>query len=404
MNWHDVFATRMQHMKASEIRDLLKLLDQPEIISFAGGLPDPAFFPAVAFRNAMNDALDEQQAGKALQYSVSEGYGPLRDWICRQMNQLGVPAARENVLITSGSQQALDYLGKVFLSPQDTALVSWPTYLGALGAFNAYEARFARFQPGHNQSPAAYAKDAAEAGGRVKFAYVCPEFANPTGETLDRAAREEILDLSEALDFAVIEDNAYQALRYDGTPEPSILALETQRRGSLEACRTLYCGSFSKTLAPGLRVGWVCGAAEVIAQLVLIKQASDLHSPTLNQMAIHQVAEHVFEAHIPALCDSYGNRRDTMLTALAVSMPDGVSWTRPEGGMFIWVTLPKELNATELLGTALKEHKVAFVPGQAFFADGTNPNTLRLSFSLARDAEIEKGIGRLGNAIRAALQ
>lgn len=403
MNWHDIFATRMDRMKASEIRELLKLLDQPDIISFAGGIPDPALFPVAAFQDAMSDALSPANSSAALQYSVSEGYGPLRDWIVEQMASLGVPCTRDNVLITSGSQQALDYLGKMMLSPGDTALVGWPTYMGALGAFNAYEPQYDRLIPGGNRSAEDYAAIAAENGGRVKFAYASVDFANPTGETLDRKARENILDLAETLDIAVIEDSAYQSLRYDGEPIPPMLALEIARKGSIEDCRTLYCGSFSKTLAPGLRVGWVCGAASVISQLVLMKQAADLHSATLNQMAVNTVARNCFEAHTTKLRHTYAARRDTMLAALETYMPDGVSWTKPEGGMFIWVTLPKSMDGGELLRQALETQKVAFVPGQAFFADRSSPNTLRLSFSLANDAQINEGIERLAKAIRAAL-
>ena len=402
MNWQEIFATRMSRMKASEIRELLKLLDQPDIISFAGGIPDPALFPVEAFQNALTDALSPAHYASALQYSVSEGYGPLRDWIVDQMTALGVPCTRDNVLITSGSQQALDYLGKLMLSPGDTALIGWPTYMGALGAFNAYEPNYDRLTPGGNRSAQDYATTAAGKGGRVKFAYASVDFANPTGETLDCTARENILDLADTMDIAVIEDSAYQALRYDGDPIPPMLALEIARKGSIEECRTLYCGSFSKTLAPGLRVGWVCGASSVISQLVLMKQAADLHSATLNQMAINTVARNVFEDHTANLRRVYSARRDTMLAALEAHMPEGVSWTKPEGGMFVWVTLPKSLDGGDLLRQALETQRVAFVPGQAFFADRSSPNTLRLSFSLANDAQIKEGIKRLGAAIRAA--
>ncbi|NNE51470.1 MAG: PLP-dependent aminotransferase family protein [Sulfitobacter sp.] len=401
MNWRDIFATRMNQMKASEIRELLKLLDQPGIISFAGGIPDPALFPTDAFQDAMTEALSPGSAALALQYSVSEGYAPLRDWIIAEMGKLGIPCTRDNILITSGSQQALDYLGKLMLSPRDTALVCWPTYMGALGAFNAYEPHFDRLTPGGNRSAEDYAQRAAENGGRVKFAYASVDFANPTGETLDLAAREEVLSLADSLDIAVIEDAAYQALRYDGEPVPPMLALEIARKGSIEACRTLYCGSFSKTLAPGLRVGWVCGASQVVSQLVLIKQAADLHSASLNQMAINHVARSIFETHTAKLRDTYKARRDAMLTALETHMPDGVSWTRPDGGMFIWLTLPRGMDGGALLRSALARQRVAFVPGQAFFADRSNANTLRLSFSLANDTQIDAGIARLADAIRA---
>jgi DNA-binding transcriptional MocR family regulator len=402
MNWEQIFATRMQRMKASEIRELLKLLDQPDIISFAGGIPDPALFPTQAFQAALTDALSPTKQATALQYSVSEGYGPLRDWIVGQMAKIGIPCTRDNVLITSGSQQALDYLGKLMLSPGDTALLGWPTYLGALGAFNAYEPNYDRLIPNGNRSADDYAETAKQNGGRVKFAYMSVDFANPTGETLDLNARNNILDLADEMDIAVIEDAAYQALRYDGDPIPPMLALEIDRKGGIDDCRTLYCGSFSKSLAPGLRVGWVCGAEPVISQLVLMKQAADLHSSTLNQMAIATVAEDIFDEHTTSLRKVYGARRDAMLRALETHMPEGVEWTKPEGGMFVWVTLPKHLDGGELLRQSLETQRVAFVPGQAFFADGSGANTLRLAFSLADDTKIDEGIKRLATVIRAA--
>lgn len=400
MDWTHVLATRSSRMKASEIRELLKLLDQPDIISFAGGIPDPALFPTDAFRDAFSAALTGPQAGAALQYSVSEGHRPLRDWIAGEMGKLGIPCSPENILITSGSQQALDYLGKLMVSPNDTILLGWPTYLGALGAFNAYEPSYDRLDPNSNRSAASFADTAAAAGGRVKFAYLSVDFANPTGETLARSAREKVIDLADDLDIAIVEDAAYQTLRYDGEAIPPILALEIARKGSIEECRTLYCGSFSKSLAPGLRVGWVCAAKDVISRLVLMKQAADLHSATTNQIVTDLVARDQFESHVAKLRTVYKARRDHMLAALAREMPDGVSWTKPEGGMFVWVTLPQGMDGADLLAQSLKTERVAFVPGRAFFADGSNGNTLRLSFSCADEAAIDEGIKRLGRLIR----
>jgi len=401
MDWQQIFATRNSRMAASEIRELLKLLDQPDIISFAGGIPDPDLFPAQAFQQAFADALSPENQATALQYSISEGYPPLRDWIVGQMTALGIPCTRDNILITSGSQQALDYLGKLLLSPGDTALVGWPTYLGALGAFNAYEPRYDRLDPETNRSAEDYAQAAGE--GRVKFAYMSVDFANPTGRTLDAGMRERVIDLADELDIAVIEDAAYQSLRFEGEALSPVLAREIARRGDINACRTLYCGSFSKTLAPGLRVGWVCGAKEVISQMVLLKQAADLHSSTINQMAIERVATAQFDSHVAKIKEAYRGRRDAMLRALEAHMPAGVTWTRPEGGMFIWLELPKSLDAAALLASSLRSERVAFVPGHAFFADGSGSNTMRLSFSRTDDVMIDEGIARLGRLIAAAL-
>ena len=404
MSLQEIFATRANRMKASEIRELLKLLDQPDIISFAGGIPDPDLFPKAAFQDAFAEALNGPMAAQGLQYSTSEGHKPLRVWIAAQMQAIGIPATPDNILITSGSQQALDYLGKLFLSPGDTALVGWPTYLGALGAFNAYEPRYDKLDPLSNRSGTDYAAAAKEAGGAAKFAYLSVDFANPTGATVSRAARERVIDLAEEMDIAVIEDAAYQSLRFDGDAIPPILALEAERRnGDLEACRTIYCGSFSKTLSPGLRVGWVCAAMPVISQLVLMKQAADLHSATLNQIAVATVAEQHFDSHIDTIRSAYRARRDAMLEALQAHMPEGVSWTKPEGGMFIWVTLPDTLDGADLLKQSLESERVAFVPGHAFFADGSGRNTLRLSYSTSTEGKIAEGIERLGQLITRAL-
>ncbi|WP_181172251.1 PLP-dependent aminotransferase family protein [Mesorhizobium sp. B2-2-3] len=398
----NLLASRSSRMKASEIRELLKLLDQPDIISFAGGIPDPALFPAEAIRDAYADVLGGGEAGAALQYQVSEGYLPLRRWIAGQMGKLGVACEEANIFITSGSQQALDYIGKLLLSPGDTALVTWPTYLGALQAFNAYEPRYDRLRPeGGNMTPDAYRAAAAANGGRVKFAYLVPDFANPTGNTLDRQQRAAVLDLAGELDIAIVEDAAYRALRYDGESVPPILALDCARSGGIDKARTLYCGSFSKILSPGMRVGWVCAPRHVVDKLVLMKQASDLHSPSINQMVMHRAAEAVFEAQVEKLIGAYRERRDGLLGALAANMPEGVTWSRPEGGMFVWVTLPEGADATALLARSVKEARVAFVPGNAFYADGTGRNTLRLSFTLADRRAVTEGIPRLAALLKA---
>ncbi len=395
----EIFASRALRMKASEIRELLKLLDQPGILSFAGGIPDPALFPAKAFATAFEQALSRGQASQSLQYSVSEGYPPLKEWIVDRMARLGITCTPDNILITSGSQQALDYLGKLFLSPGDTALVTGPTYLGALAAFNAYEPRYDQLSLEGNRTAESYQKGADAADSRVKFAYLSADFANPTGLTVSAEARARLLDLAEDLGCAVIEDSAYQDLRYEGEPVAPILAMELAQKGSLEDCRTVYCGSFSKTLSPGLRVGWVVAAKPVIAQMVLIKQAADLHSATVNQMAVNTVARQIFDSHVETVRSAYKARRDAMLAALERHMPPGVQWTRPEGGMFVWLTLPGGVDSAELLARSLETVKVAFVPGQAFFSDGSGANTLRLSFSVLDETDIEEGIARLARLI-----
>lgn len=402
LDWEHVFATRSKRMRASEIRELLKLLDRPDIISFAGGIPDPALFPKDVFAESYARVLASEGANTALQYSVSEGNLALRKWLVGYMASLGIACQVENIIITSGSQQGLDYLGKLLLSPGDTALVNWPTYLGALQAFNAYEPHYDRLIPLGNRPAEDFVKAAQERGGAVKFAYASADFANPTGETLDRQTRERILDLAGELDIPVIEDAAYQSLRYDGEPVPPMLALDIARCGHIDAARTIYCGSFSKTLSPGLRVGWICAAAPVISRLVLMKQAADLNTSTINQMVLADVAERYFDTQVETIRKAYQARRDCMLDALSRHMPEGCNWSRPDGGMFVWVTLPEGLDGAALLARSLETVKVAFVPGKAFFADGSGANTLRLSFSCANETMIEEGISRLGKLISEA--
>ena len=399
--WEPRYAARAERMRASEIRELLKLLDQPGIISFAGGIPDPALFPARQAQAAYAAVLsDAALARSALQYSVSEGYLPLRQWIVRHMGSLGIACDEDNVVITSGSQQALEFLGRLLLSPGDTALVEAPTYLGALQAFSAYEPRYDELAPERgNRTPASYAEAATAAGGRVKFAYVVPDFANPTGETMSVAAREKLLDLAVELDIPIVEDTAYVALRFEGQALPPITALEVARRGSIDKARTIYCGTFSKVLSPGLRVGWIVAPKPMIRRLVLIKQASDLNNSTINQMVMHRLAEGAFDAQVTEARAHYRRRRDAMLAALETHMPKGVSWTRPNGGLFVWARLPDGVDTRQLLDRAVKEEGVAFVPGAAFYFDGRGRNTMRLSYSLPSEAQIADGIARLAKLI-----
>jgi DNA-binding transcriptional MocR family regulator len=384
-------------MRASAIRELLSVLDRPGVVSFAGGIPDPALFPRqqaeAAFAAVLGDAA---HARVALQYSRSEGYAPLRQWIARHMQGLGVPCDEDNVLITSGSQQGLEFLGRLLLSRGDTALLAAPTYLGALQAFAAYEPRYDELaQECSNRTPAAYADAAHAAGGRVKLAYVVTDFANPTGESLSLTARGRLLDLAGELDVPVIEDAAYAALRFEGEALPSLMALEVARRGSIEKARAVYCGTFSKLLSPGLRVGFIVAAKALIRRLVLVKQACDLNSATINQMVMYRLAAALFDTQVAAARTHYQQRRDAMLRALARHMPHGVAWTKPKGGLFVWVRFPEHIDASALLDRALSEQAVAFVPGAAFYFAEGGRNSARLSYSLPSEGEIADGIARL---------
>jgi DNA-binding transcriptional MocR family regulator len=395
--WETRYARRAGRMAASEIRELLKVIDRPGLISFAGGIPDPALFPLDAIAAAHGRILgDPASAAAALQYAPSEGYPPLRAWIARHLSARGMACTSEHILITSGAQQALDFIGKLFITPGDTVLVARPTYLGALQALGAYEPRFGPLpRRGDNRAPASGA-----GRRRAALGYVMADFQNPTGESLSLAERTALLDAAAALDLPLVEDAAYEALRYDGEKLPSLLALDIARAGGIDAARVLYCGTFSKTVAPGLRLGWVAAPLPVIRRLVLIKQASDLHSAGLGQRVMHEVVEEVMPAALVPIRSAYRARRDAMLAALAREMPAAVRWTRPEGGMFLWLTLPEAIDTAALLPRAIAEARVAFVPGRAFHHDGGGGHTLRLNFTLADPAGIEEGVARLGALLR----
>lgn len=387
-SWDDRFSPRMGRVRASEIRELLKLLDQPDILSFAGGIPDPAMFPIARMQALFAEVLAEQ-GPQALQYSVSEGLPALRDWIADRMRRDGVPCTADNIVVTAGSQQALDLLGKCLLGPGDAVLVARPTYMGALGAFNAYEP--------------AYADIDGEIPPAARVAYLVPDFANPSGRTLTRREREAVLDAAERHDLIVIEDGAYRDLRFAGTDEPSILALEVGRAGDIEAARTVFCGTFSKTLSPALRLGWICGPRALIEKIVLLKQGADLHASTITQMVAQRIVAEGHEAHLETLRANYRARAGAMQDALARHMPLGVTWSRPQGGMFVWVQLPEGLDGAHLLQAALDEERVAFVPGAPFFAVDAQPNTLRLSYSLPSLDDIDEGVRRLARVIGARM-
>ena len=386
--WTDRFAERMTHVRASEIRELLKLLDQPDILSFAGGIPDPQLFPAERVQAAYDDVL-KQAGAQALQYSVSEGLPELRRWIAARMTADGVPCDEGHIVITAGSQQALDLIGKLFLTRGDTVLAARPTYLGALGAFNAYEPTYGDLDAG------------VPTGARL--AYLVPDFANPSGHTMTRQEREAVLDRAAAHDLVLVEDAAYRELRFSGANEPSLLALDVARSGSIDNARTLYCGTLSKTLSPALRLGWVCAPRPVIDKLVLLKQGCDLHVSTINQMVAAKVVAEDYDAHLGRLRVHYRERASAMQTALARHMPLGVSWSKPQGGMFVWLKVPEGLDGAHLLEAALAEERVAFVPGAPFFAVDPQANTLRLSYSLLGPDDIDEGVRRLARVIEARI-
>ena len=399
LDWTTRYSERMSRVRASEIRELLKLLDQPDILSFAGGIPDPALFPAARIQAGYDQILaDPDLSRQALQYSVSEGYLPLRLWIAERMARDGVICDEHNILVTAGSQQALDLIGKAFLQPGDTVMVARPTYLGALQAFNAYEAAYLDLPDGALSG--GVDTEALMAGRSPRMlGYFVPDFANPTGQSLTLAEREALLDLAERLDMTLIEDAAYRELRFDGEAAPTLLALDIARQGGIEAARTLFCGTLSKTLSPAMRIGWVCGPRAVIEKLVLLKQGADLHVSTVNQMAAHRAVSEGYDQHLGALRGAYGAKAHAILAALDRHMPAGVTWSRPQGGMFVWLWLPEGMDGAALLERALAEERLAFVPGAPFFAEVPAANAIRLSYSLPSEAQIADGVRRLAGLI-----
>ena len=393
--WDTCYASRATRMVASEMRELLKVIDRPGIISFAGGIPDPQLFPREEIVAAYHGILsDPVRSAAALQYAVSEGYQPLREWIAGYMGERGVECGPDNILITSGAQQALDFVGKLFIGKDSRVLTSSPTYLGALQAFNAYEPSYAPLPDGSNSGTLQPLQT------RACLGYVMPDFQNPTGLSLTIDRRLALLDWAHAHQLPLIEDAAYEALRYDGDPIPPLIALDAKRTGSIENVAVIYCGTFSKTIVPGLRVGWIAAPSAVIRKLVLIKQAADLHSSQINQMVMYEVARKALNKRTEIIRIAYRERRDAMLSALARHMPKGIAWTKPEGGMFIWVTLPEGIDAAVLFTRALAEAQVAFVPGRAFFPDRSVANALRLNFTRADPATIDAGIHRLGKMLQ----
>jgi 2-aminoadipate transaminase len=386
-------------MRSSAVRELLKLTELPEVISFAGGLPAPETFPVERFAAASNKVMADHGA-RALQYGTTEGYTPLREMIARHSTRYGINIERDNVLITSGSQQALDLIGKVFINPGDHILVERPTYLGALQAWNAYQAEYVSADIDED----GYVTASLDARIRTgpKFIYALPNFQNPSGVTMSLARRQALIELADHYGVPILEDDPYGQLRYEGEHVPPIVHLDSQFRstdGARYSGNVIYLSTFSKTLSPGIRLGWIVAPVEVIQKLVQAKQGTDLHTSTINQLVAYEVASGGFlDHHVKDIRAIYRERRDTMLGALAREFPSGITWTKPQGGLFLWLTFPEWMNATDVLKAAV-EQKVAFVPGQSFFADGTGQNTARLNFSNATPERIEEGVRRLARCL-----
>jgi 2-aminoadipate transaminase len=397
--WDHRYAQRTQRMGSSVIRELLKLTEQPDIISFAGGLPAPDVFPVEEFRRACDKVLKDM-GPQALQYGATEGFLPLREMIARHSARYGIEVTPENIMVTSGSQQALDLLGKVFINRGDRVLVESPTYMGALQAWNAYGAEYVAVPADQYGMKTEALEEALRTG--PKFIYVLPNFQNPTGVTLSLERRHQLIDLADRYGVPIVEDDPYGQLRYEGDHIRSVVYLDGQGRKNSDPCyrgNVIYLSTFSKILAPGIRLAWVIAPPEVVRKLVQAKQGADLHTSTFNQIVAYEVGRGGFiDQHIKLICKVYGERRDVMLAAMDTYFPPEVEWTQPEGGLFLWGTVPESINTTELLKEAVKE-KVAFVPGAPFHSCGGGKNTMRLNFSNATPEFIREGISRLGKVL-----
>jgi len=390
------YSQNAQKMKSSEIRELLKLTRKPDIISFAGGLPAPQTFPVDVIEEISCKMLREK--GKiALQYGPTEGEMALREQLASWMATEKSGIEPKNILITSGSQQGLDILGKVFIDPGDIIIVELPSYIGGLQAFNSYRANMIGVPQDDDGMRIDILektlKDLANQGKKPKFIYVVPDFQNPSGVTLTKERRLRLLELAYSHEIPVVEDSPYRDLRFRGETQPPIYGLDDQHQ-------VIVLGTFSKIFCPGLRLAWMMAPAQWTDKMVIAKQAMDLASPTFNQLI---AAEYMQRGHLPGQIDSikelYGKKCDLMLGALEEHMPEGVSWTKPEGGLFLWIRLPDPLNATELFTQAVEE-KVAYVIGSAFHCDGSGHNTMRMNFSYPSEEQILEGVKRLAGVIK----
>ncbi len=389
-----LFATRMKNVPKSFIREILKVTQNPDVISFAGGLPNPRFFPVKEITQAATDVLSGTDIS-ALQYSTTEGYAPLREYIAqRYREKRNINITADEILITNGSQQGLDLIGKVFLNTGDKIAIEKPAYLGAIQAFSVYEPQFfpvPLLEDGVDIEPLENVLNE----NSIKFFHTVINFQNPSGISYSESKRKELAELLKKYNTIAVEDDPYSDLRFSGTAPKSM-------RSFLDG-QVILLGSFSKTIAPGMRLGWICAKREIMDKLIIAKQASDLHSNSLCQRIVHKyLTDNDVNKHIEKIINVYRKQKDAMTTAIEKYFPSEVKFTRPEGGMFLWATLPEHLSALELFENTVKEN-VVFVPGTPFYTDGGGTNNMRLNFSNADENVIEEGIKRLGRLIKNTL-
>jgi 2-aminoadipate transaminase len=397
VNLERLFSSKASRLKASEIREILKLTQIPGVISMAGGLPNPEAFPVAIIKDIVNHVLDEYPLS-ALQYGTTEGLPALRNEIAKRMRlKKGIDCEMHDVLIINGAQQGLSFIAFNFLDPGDTYISTAPTYLGAIQAFHAFEANCEAIpMKGENFDNEALRRNLSrmsKSGVFPKFIYVVPTFQNPSGETMPLENRKELLEVASEYDLLIVEDDPYGELIFEGEPIPTIKSLD--KKG-----RVIYLGTFSKILAPGFRLGWTIASSDILKKFVMTKQAMDLCTNIFGQyIAYEYMAQGHLDHHITEIRTMYKRKRDIMLKAIEENFPPGIKWTVPTGGLFLWVTLPRSMDTRAMFKRAL-EQKVAYVVGDAFYPDGSQYNSMRLNFSYSSDADIEEGIKRLSAVIK----
>nr|WP_319540767.1 PLP-dependent aminotransferase family protein [uncultured Methanospirillum sp.] len=389
------FASRMEKTPRSFIREILKVTQRPEIISFAGGLPNPALFPVKELAETAEKVIAEEGTA-ALQYATTEGHPPLREWIAeRYKKRLGLDISPDEILITNGSQQCLDLIGKIFINKDSVVALERPGYLGAIQAFSMYEPKFSTISL-TSEGPDIHELGQVLDKDKPCFFYGVPNSQNPSGITWSRENRKAVAERLERAETVFVEDDAYGELKFRGEQMPSMKELIPEL--------TVMTGSFSKIIAPGMRMGWICAPTPILEQAVTVKQGTDLHSNILSQRIISRfLANYPVDAHIARISAAYESQCDCMLSAIQSEFPEGVSYTRPDGGMFIWATLPKGYSSMELFDRAIKKD-VAILPGLPFYTDGGGFDTVRLNFSNSTPERIEEGISRLGQVLREYLK
>jgi 2-aminoadipate transaminase len=388
------YADRIKKMKANEIRELLKITQHPEIISFGGGMPSPDSFPVKIIDKIAHNIL-KKHGPQALQYGPTEGLTDLRREIIKKVRKIGIKCYEDEIIITSGSQQVLDLMAEIYLNPNDYVVIESPTYLGALVAFNAFQPRYISVSMDEKGMKINELEKKLKgiSKSKIDFIYTVPTFQNPSGVTMSLERRKHLLEIAEKHDLVILEDDAYSDLRYSGEDVPPIKSMDKERR-------VIYTHTFSKSLAPGFRLGYVIGERERIRKLTIAKQGADLCTNTFVQYIAHEYLKSgLIDKQIVKIKKMYKKKRDIMLNSLRKHFPRGCKWTCPEGGMFIWVTVPPKIDTRDLFVDAIHE-KVAFVHGAAFRVDGKGHNTMRLNFSNTDDKKIEVGIKRLGNLIK----